>query len=183
VVLVSVFGGGEVGVPSGVRAAVTPKAAATRVLFECKDGAVFRLDEEGNGQRITDFVAAELAGQPPTPEALIALLAFKDVGDARHRVYAEAAPQGLSWVYELRPGARGESTDELGQEGSSFVRALDALGSQSFVYFVVHDDSFDTFRVARDLATARGLAVGWHPLEGDEPVRFSTQGGLGTRVQ
>lgn len=48
----------------------------------------------------------------------------------------------------------------LGQEGSSFVRALDALGSQSFVYFVVHDDSFATFRVARDLAASRGVAVG-----------------------
>jgi hypothetical protein len=183
VVLVSVFGGGEVGVPSGVRALAAPKPSATRVLFECRDGAIYRLDEEANAKRVQEVVRAELSDQPITPQAIADVLASKDVGDRRHRVQAEVVPQGLAWVYTLRADAVGESTDELAGEDSSYRKALDSMGSQSFAYFVVHDDSFETFRAARELAIARGLSVGWHPLEGHEPVRFSANGSLGTRVQ
>lgn len=183
IVLVTVFGGGEVGVPSGVRALAAPKPSATRVLFECKDGAIFPLDEDGNAKRIQEVVATELAAQAVTHDAITQLLFTKDVGDERHRVHAEIAPQGLAWVYVLRSGAKGESTAELSRDGSAYRQALDTMGSNSFAYFVVHDDSFETFRAARELAIARGIAVGWHPLEGDEPVRFSATGSLGTRVQ
>ncbi len=183
IVLVTVLGGGEVTVPSGAAALAKPKPSATRVLFECKDGAIFRVDEEGNAKRVKAAIEAELGPRGVTADGISLFLVERDIGDERHRVHAQQLPQGLAWAYVLRPGATGESKEALQRDGSAYRRALDAIGPDSFAYFVVHDDSFETFRVARQLAIARGVSVGWHPVEGDEPVRLSAKGSLGTRVQ
>ncbi|MBL9022048.1 MAG: hypothetical protein JNL21_07590 [Myxococcales bacterium] len=182
IVLVTVLGGGEMGVPSGAAALGAPKPTATRVIFECKDGKIYALDEEGIARRVEGTVRKELTGQL-TPDAVSLFLFNRDVGDERHRVHVEMRPGGLAWAYVLRADAPGgESKEALGAPGSSFARALDRMGEDSFAYFVVHDDSFETFKAARALAVSKGIAVGWDPLEGDEPVRFSVGGSLGTRI-
>ncbi len=48
------------------------------------------------------------------------------------------------------------------------------------MYFVVHDDSFEVFRKARDIARSRGVSVGWHPVEGQGPVRSAPSGAWGS---
>ena len=78
-------------------------------------------------------------------------------------------PNGLAWVYALRSGARGQRATDLERGG--------------FAYFVVHDDSFEVFGKARDILRARGVSVGWHPVEGRSPLRLSAIGSLGKRVQ
>jgi hypothetical protein len=83
----------------------------------------------------------------------------------------------------LRADASGDSKEDLARGDSTFQRKLEGIGKDSFVYFVVHEDSFDMFRRARDVAAAKGIAVGWHPVEGSEPLRLSTSGSLGKRVQ
>jgi hypothetical protein len=181
VALVTVLGVGDVSVASGATAHAKPRGNATRVLFEAAGGRLYLLDEEGNGKRVVE--AMQRSGGEPTGEALVTLLREVDTGDTRHRVLAELIPGGIAWVYELRDDAPGETMAELGRAGSAFEATLASMDADHFVYFVVHDDSFDVFGRARDLATARGVPVGWHPVEGDVPVRLSRVGALGKRVQ
>ncbi len=51
------------------------------------------------------------------------------------------------------------------------------------MYFVVHDDSFELFRRARQIVRSRGIATGWHPVEGHAPLRLTASGSLGRRIQ
>src|SRR5262249_20295255 len=114
---------------------------------------------------------------------LVALLDGEDVGDATYRIRAESIDRGLAWIYTLRSDARGERPADLDRAQSTFQKQLDGLGRGGFAYFVVHDDSFEVFRKARDIARARGISVGWHPVEGQTPLRLSAIGSLGKRIQ
>jgi hypothetical protein len=182
VAVVTVLSAGNISVPSGATAMAAPRPSATRVLFECSGGEVFFVDEEGNGARVLDEVRH--ASDPrPTRNGLVSLLEAQDVGDATHRVRAEELPRGIAWIYALRPEARGEGVAALERADSAFRSKLAALPRGGFAYFVVHDDSFEIFGKARDMARARGVAVGWHPVEGHAPVRLSAIGSLGRRIQ
>ena len=99
------------------------------------------------------------------------------------RVRAEQLPSGLAWLYALRASAEGETCEALVAPDSLFREKLSALPPGGFVYFVVHDDSFELFRCARDIARERGVEFGWHPVEGKSPLRLSVSGHLGRRVQ
>jgi hypothetical protein len=182
VAVVTMLSSGNISVPSGATAMVAPKASASRLLFECAGDEVMLLDEEGNARRVLDEVQRS-GVENITRDALVALLDDQDVGDATHRVRADRLERGIAWVYSLRPGARGERVHELDRDGSTYRRQLAALERGGFAYFIVHDDSFEAFRKARDIARARGISVGWHPVEGREPVRLSAVGSLGKKVQ
>jgi hypothetical protein len=178
VAMVTVVSAGKISVPSGATAATAAKPTATRLLFECSHDEVFFVDEEGNGLRVLE--QASHVGPRPTRNALAEMLEENDVGDATHRVHVDTTEATLSWVYTLRPDARGERASDIDQEGSDFRRRLEGGG---FAYFVVHDDSFEVFKKARDLARARGIAVGWHPVEGRTSLRLSANGSMGKRTQ
>jgi hypothetical protein len=196
VAMVTVVSAGNISVPSGATAMTAPQPSAERVLFECAGDEVFFVDEEGNGQRVLSEV--RLAGDDwtkvwaptdtprarPNPRAaLAALLAARDVGDATHRVQADALDRGVAWVYTLRPEAHGDYAADLDRADSAFQKRLAGLERGGFAYFVVHDDSFEVFRKARDIARARGVSIGWHPVEGRAPLRISAIGSLGKRIQ
>jgi hypothetical protein len=181
VAMVTVLSAGNISVPSGTVAMTSPAVQASRVLFECAGDEVFVVDEEGNGARVVEEVRK--AGDPSSRENLVGLLDQRDVGDATHRVRAEVLPNGLAWVYALRSGAHGQRATDLEREGGAFRRRVDGLERGGFAYFVVHDDSFEVFGKARDILRARGVSVGWHPVEGRSPLRLSAIGSLGKRVQ
>lgn len=197
VAIVTVLSAGNISVPSGATAMTAPRPSATRLLFECSGDEVFFLDEEGNGQRVLDEVrrAGEQAegGEPAkayrrgapgiTKEKLVALLDENDVGDATHRVRADAFARGLAWEYALREGVHGDRAADLEKAESAFRRHLAKIDRGGFAYFIVHDDSFEAFRKAREIARARGISVGWHPVEGRGPVKLSAVGSLGKRIQ
>jgi hypothetical protein len=208
VAMVTVVSAGNISVPSGATAMTAPKVSAERVLFECSGGEVYFVDEDGNGKRVQEEVkrAREHAPPPPQPSqperryywnararererqqgeanGLVAILDGEDVGDATYRIRAESMDRGLAWVYTLRSSARGERLTDLDRPEGAFQKQLAALGRGGFAYFVVHDDSFEVFRKARDLARARGISVGWHPVEGQTPLRLSAIGSLGKRIQ
>jgi hypothetical protein len=183
VAVITVLGAGDVAVSSGPSTMVAPKSGATRVLFEAAGDKLYLVDEEGNGKRVLEAVREAPNMSPPSRDGLVDFLRGTDVGDENHRVTAEPLLQGMSWVYERREGAKGEGATELGRDGSPYGEALAAMSSDSFVYFVVHDDSFEIFRRARALAAARGVAVGWHPVEGNQAIRLAMNGSLGKRVQ
>lgn len=182
VAMVTVLSAGNISVPSGATAMTTPKPTAERVLFECAGDEIYVVDEEGNGRRVLDEVA-RTGERKISADSLVALLDDNDVGDATHRVRADVVARGVAWVYALRPGARGERAGDLDRPESAYRKQLGAIERGGFAYFVVHDDGFEVFKKAREIARARGVAVGWHPVEGRGPVRLSAVGSLGKRIQ
>lgn len=183
VAVVTVLGAGNISVSSGASALNQPKPRASRILFELRENRIYLVDEKENGERVQEEVRRSLGDDAIAADRVASLLVERDVGDATYRVQAETQPEGVAWVYTLRPDARGESIDDLAEEDSKFRRVLADLDQGSFVYFVVHDDSFDVFKKARELAAQKGVAVGWHPVEGSAPLKLSSAGSLGKRVQ
>jgi hypothetical protein len=183
VALVTVLGVGEVSVGSGGVAMAAPAPTATRVLFEAVGGQLYLVDEEGLGKKVREAAANREGGPPTTTAAVMAMLLATDVGDARHRITAEESAHGLAWVYERRDDAPGDDLEGLKRGDSELERALASMDADHFAYFVVHEDSFEVFRVARERAAARGVAIGWHPVVAGTPLRLGTGGSLGRRVQ
>jgi hypothetical protein len=182
VAMVTVLSAGNISVPSGATAMTAPGPMAARVLFECSGDEIHFVDEEGNGRRVLEELTS--TGSKGTSRVeLIALLDGRDVGDATYRVRADSLPNGLAWVYTLREGARGERAADLDRTDSVFQQKLAGIERGGFAYFVVHDDAFEVFHEARDRARARGVQVGWHPVEGNAPLRLSAVGSLGRRIQ
>ena len=182
VALVTVLGAGEIAV-SGPAVKTASPGTARRVLFECRGDRLLVVDEEGNGRRVAEVVAGRSLPTPLSADVLAPQQLGQVVGDASHRVEAEVLPGGLAWVYTARDGAPGEGPDALGRPDSRFREVLRGLEPGGFAYFVVHDDGFEVFRRAREVVAAEGIAVGWHPIEGDAPIRLSAVGSLGRRVQ
>jgi hypothetical protein len=182
VAMVTVLSAGKISVPSGATAMTAPKPRAARLLFECVGDEVLFVDEEGNGRRVVEEVGGA-DGKGLSRDDLVSLLDQKDVGDGTYRVRADTLDKGLAWVYSIRPGAHGDRAADLDREDSLFQRQLARLERGGFAYFVVHDDAFEAFKKARDIARARGVSVGWHPVEGRAPIRLSAIGSLGKRIQ
>ena len=183
IAVVTVLSASDFAVASGATALSAPRQSASRIVFECAGDQLFFVDEEGNAERVRELVRREYPDEPISSDVVSVLLAMHDVGDANYRMQAEPHPQGVVWTYHRRSRARGEPIDSLGQISSIFQRKLADLDPGGFVYFVVQDDSFEAFRQARDLARARGIATGWHPVEGEAPLRLSARGSLGRRIQ
>jgi hypothetical protein len=75
----------------------------------------------------------------------------------------------LDLVVEERPGAPGD--DLRDPEGSSYLATLETLDPEtSWLAFAVDDESVDVFRVARELAIARGFATGFDLLTLEFPL-------------
>jgi hypothetical protein len=183
VAVVTVLGVSDVGVSTGAVALAAPRPSAKRVLFEAAGGKLFAVDEDGNATRVRDAVNQRPTDKALTAETVMEILRDDDVGDASHRVLAEPTPGGLAWVYERRETARGDTLADLAAGTGDFAEVLSSLPSDAFVYVVVHDDSFEVLRRVREMVAARGVAMGWHPVEGDAPIRMGSTGSLGKRVQ
>jgi hypothetical protein len=183
VALVTVLGAGDVSVASGVAARPAPEAGASRVLFECTEEGVFFVDEQGTAEIVAGLARHTWGDEPPTADKLVTLLEGRDVGSDLYRVRAEQTADGLVWTYRRRAGASGESASALQSADSAFQKKLGELAGGGFAYFVVRGDGFESFRRAREIAHARGIATGWLPLVRSEPIRLSARGGLGRRVQ
>ena len=184
VAVVTVLSAGDITISTGATALRQPQPAAARILIECARGEVFFVDEKTNATKARAAVEAwQEEVEDPEMDSLFAQFTERDIGDPTHRVFAQLAENGMAWVYALREGARGDARKDVERGRGAFAEMLAEADEDSYVYFVVHDDSFEAFRAARDLAQAKGFATGWHPVEGDTPIRISSIGSLGTRVQ
>ena len=188
IAVVTVISAGDIAVSSGASALVTPRASANRVMFHLHDNQVYFFDEKDIADRIdTAWSRRTEAALPsddmPLPARVIEMLDDADVGDDTYRVRAFSGMSGLVWQYDLRRDARGETIEDLDYDHSDFATKLDELGPGDYVYVVVNDDSFELFRKVREVVRARGLALGWHPVEGQGYLRLSNIGSLGKRIQ
>ena len=68
-------------------------------------------------------------------------------------------------------------------QNSKFHAALRALNKESqYAVFLVRDDSFQVFRIARLEADHAGFDIGWELLGIDEPIKFGAGGtSIGTQ--
>jgi hypothetical protein len=181
IAVVTVISAGDIAISSGASSLRTPPSAQ-RALFECAGGKLYFVDEAAIAARVRATVGGE-SGDWRDVDALVATLDEQVVGDDTYRVHAQRLPAALAWTYSRNDGAEGDVEADLALPTSAFQQRLDALAPGTFVYFVVREDSFELFREARAITHARGIASGWHPLSTDEPLRLSSGGQLGRRVQ
>lgn len=88
-----------------------------------------------------------------------------------------------NWVvedhFEPTPDARGETDFQIKQPDSSFRHKLTTLDpNQQHLFFIVRHDSFEIFHVARAIALESGFRVGWNPLEANQTLKFTSEGGV-----
>jgi len=167
---------------------------AERMLFECRRNRVVFLDENKIDEAILAYVEdyAEQYGEKPDVEELPEMFEAKDVGDEFYRVKVELS-EGIriedgnvyigsfpDWIYEPRKEKQGERMMELRRDDSNFAKVVRELNSEDhWVFFIVYQDSFEVFRMAREIARRQGLAIGWHPMKNGKEIRFSGSGGIG----
>ncbi|MBM4090825.1 MAG: hypothetical protein FJ276_15590 [Planctomycetes bacterium] len=193
IVIATLVNAGDMQVSLGTPVLRDPPESASRLFFECRGGRVVRLDEQELDRLFRAAVQQHLGKTLDqfdfeSVDELPRLFEEHDIGDACYRIKVEVrqflTSKSLVWVYEPRPDAPGESLAEIHRKGSAYQRALAPLHPrQHFLFFTVRPDSFETFRAARRLARASGLSVGWYPRALDEPLIFSSGGGVGQRVQ
>ncbi|MDQ6700364.1 MAG: hypothetical protein M3Z36_09275 [Acidobacteriota bacterium] len=74
----------------------------------------------------------------------------------------------------------GETAEQILSPASSFAKFLDRIKpDKQYVACLLNDDSFNIFREVRTMAKARGIAVGWEPIDSSSgritihPIHFS----------
>ncbi len=84
---------------------------------------------------------------------------------------------GEALKYEPLPNIKGDDKKELKNPNSDFQNVLNSLDSEiNYVAFIVRDDSFSTFRVARKFAWDKGFDVGWEPFNKTSSLIFGSGG-------
>jgi hypothetical protein len=185
VAIAVIINSGEIQIALGAPVLREPPAKAERVVFECSRGQVFRLDTGALFELWQEYAGreSERTGRKLDPGELTSLFEHEDVGNERYRIRIPPGSNGVQ-QYELRADAVGENALELADSDSDYQRELQAMnGEDHWIWFIVRNDSFETFRAARQLARARGLAVGWGPRATGEPIGFSAEGGEGSAAQ
>ena len=131
-----------------------PPREAQPVYFECRRNRIVPIDPRSAMENVRTF--ARKHGDS------IRELNENDVGNRYYRLKFE----GYRLVYKPRAEVQGETGVDLARPGSNYVEALTACQSDShYPYFMVREDSFEVFRLARKIARARGLETGWMPLQ------------------
>ena len=78
---------------------------------------------------------------------------------------------------EPKPEAHGDDQNALIDPSSNFQKWLRKLNfNNNYIVFLVRDDSYAIFRLARDIADKTGYDVGWEMLDHYEPIKFGTGG-------
>ncbi len=80
--------------------------------------------------------------------------------------------------WQVLPDAElhGESAEEALRQGSSFLRALRKVGTDSTLTFWVYPDSFDLYRALTQFAHREGFTVAARPLPAGVPIAGSPNG-------
>jgi hypothetical protein len=73
---------------------------------------------------------------------------------------------------EWRDPEQGDSLDDLAAGGSDLAREIARASPKShFFTFLVWDDSFEAYLMAREMATQAGFSSGWRPFGEHDPFR------------
>lgn len=104
---------------------------------------------------------------------IVAYFQEHDVGTREFRWHVVNNGGREFWAHlEWRDRDAGDSQQELSSRDSRFRRALAEIHPRShYVTFLVWEDSFDPYLIARELATQAGFSAGWGAYGEHEPFR------------
>lgn len=168
-----------------------PKAHQDRIFYLCSEGRLRRFDWDG----VVETVAGMAKGLTySTVPKLVTSFNKKDIRDAHFSYRLEQRDEeGFETTRKIFLVAYAlNSRTSLEQDLRTFEAELNALDDdRDWLSFLVSDSSIETFLDARELAAARGFAVGWDPATIEFPLRQcilgcgtgSGQDGLGTGPQ
>jgi len=161
-----------------------PPETSQRILALCQGGKVRILDI---GMALGEFMGdMSQLNYEEVPE-FVRKANSKNVSDGNftYRLVFRDEPYGegnrkrvVSVHVEERPGAEGESADELVNGLSDYERLLIGLDENKYwVAFGVDKDSLDVFRQARSIALEMGFSTGWDPVSIEFPYEEVILGG------
>ncbi len=163
-----------------------------RVIFECRENRVVPVEEGFRNARVERVVAEwHDDGSAAADEQCVA--AFREMNRSRasndyHRFewQAEVVPtffgKRLSLTTVLHPVDEpvGTIVTDLRDDASDFQEHLEDYDPEKhWVFIIARENSFECLRAVRKILHERGFQVGWTPQANDEPLRFSSGGGLG----
>ncbi len=150
------------------------------VFIEARNNELFLVPVEDLQTRANDElrrIRTEAQGQT---DKLLILLSNAQVEDEAYRVELNYALMGQI-AFRPREGARGYALQDVAREGPSdwLGRIIVNLNKEEeMITFLVRDDSFQVFKLARHLAWVEKVDVSYELLDVDQPIMF---GLLGTR--
>lgn len=152
------------------------------IFIEARNNQLYRVPVQ-ELQQLADEAVRRLSREAAgNVERLLTMLQDLDVGTEQYQIDLTYFMVGQFGVLPVE-GAEGYELDDWENESPSdwYGRILNALNQEEeFVSFIVRDDSFEVFKVARHLAWLSEIDVGYELLGLDEPIRF---GMLGQRAR
>lgn len=163
---------------------IDPPEGSKQKIFLCKDDRVMFCNYETVDKQFTSHLAAfrltsSLLGRPTKGsdylERALAYISRMDIHDEYFRYEWGSStllgnPVGFYQKIKLREGVQGETIRSVEEPSMRFLQIIGGFDrEQHWVLFLVDSDSIEVFRMAREICTARGLLVGWHPKEFEFP--------------
>lgn len=167
----------------------TPKVRATPlalettnlpVYVECRGNQIYPIDRVEIAEAMRT-ASLEIRGRALSGEANAMEEAMsKDVGNEFYRLDNSFMMMGVVALIPRRNVPGLAAPDDEHPDGD-FSRLLKTLNTNlHYLVYLVRDDSFATFRKARDLGARNGFLTGWEYLDRDEPITFE---GLFSKVK
>lgn len=151
-----------------------PYEDASEVLFYCKGGRVMRIDvptlleKTLAALKAEKSIIAEMQGDTPIydREKTREFIARKNISDGDSTVEIINFPDRgwgqISLVPNFETG--GESIQKAADPYSKYRKILKrARSDRDYAYFIVHNDAFETYLLARRIAEEEFAPIGWQP--------------------
>ncbi|NQU11030.1 hypothetical protein HQ590_09585 [bacterium] len=149
----------------------------TAVFFECRNSQVFYLDKadlDVQVQKTISMIDPSVRGGDLTQ--FLKVIAGKEVGNRYYRVDLKYLLTG-QFGLEPREGVSGDTIRDLQSPTNLVFTVLRQIdNNQTYVVFLVRDDSFSVFRRAREMVDRRGFETGWELVGADEAIKFGIGG-------
>ena len=164
-----------------------------RMFFVCRRRCVYPLDMKEMREKLMQAIrqaTGQATGQITVGRAeRVAICDYvnkHDIGDKYFQFKLEDIGFDVLVKVLLRPACSGESAARIRSPRSGYAKAIDAADpSERFVQFVVWNDSFDVYAVAREIVDRRSgsepLLANWLPMKADEELRYLLLNGSSRR--
>ncbi|MCH9654916.1 MAG: hypothetical protein K0U86_01810 [Planctomycetes bacterium] len=158
-----------------------PKEAKP-IEYVCRGGRVIHVDipllQNIALKAIAQSRLVTAQSQAVDCDKLVKLFQNRNVGNRDWRIRLKPAGGVPYLVLELRKG-RGETSERLRKSSALFRNQIQKVNPQLFyLNFRVWSDSYDTYLVAREYTTQRGVLAGWVALDSNSEFRVPLGGNL-----
>jgi len=164
----------------------TPRAVPSNKqaeFFECRNKQVFYIDKtdlDTQVEKLLGTVSPDIRSRDL--KGFLKVIQAQQVGNEYYTVNPNYLLTAIV-ALESRPNAKGEPEAGIADPNGKFQKALLKLNkNEKYLAFIVRDDSFQAFRLARKIGDKHGFDVGWELLGEGEPIKFGA-GGSAISVQ